>query len=189
MKDQRKKWSDEEHIKMNNGTHNIINNFDDIADKFYLPRIVEGSLRTEIAIHSAFFSQQPYAQDEIDKTWIAFLNRGIYHRPFSRVTLLARVQNAWYSLKEVSSMLHASEKTCRNIFAECRDLEMVDHKYEGNRLVIQSSQRGIDMYYRYVKSLYDVHNPMRKEYLKNIQEYQRLKKWGTYLEGSSKKFT
>tara|TARA_B100001057_G_scaffold344889_1_gene345955 strand:- start:633 stop:1157 length:525 start_codon:yes stop_codon:yes gene_type:complete len=165
---------------------NIIkNNFDDIADKFYLPRIVEGSLRTEIAIHTAFHSHQAYAEDDIDKTWITFLNRGIYHRPFSRVTLLAKVQNAWYTIQEVSSMLHANEKTVRNIFAECRDLKMVDHKYEGNRLVIQSSQRGLDMYYRYVKSLYDVHNPMRKEYLKNIQEYQRLKKWKTYLEDPS----
>ena len=164
---------------------NINNNFDGIADKFYLPRIVEGSLRTEIAIHSAFHSDQAYAQDDIDKTWIAFLNRGIYHRPFSRVALLAKVQNAWYTLREVSSMLHASEKTCRNIFAECRDLQMVDHKYEGNRLVIQSSQKGLDMYYRYVKSLYDVRNPMRKEYLKNIQEYQRLKKWKHYLEDPS----
>jgi succinylglutamate desuccinylase len=42
------------------------------------------------------------------------------------------------------------------------------------------------MYYRYVKGLYDVHNRMRKEFHKDILEYQRLKKWGKYLEDPSK---
>ena len=161
------------------------NNFNEVADNFYLPKIVEGSLLTEIEIHKQYFQTQVHVVDDVDRTWVAFLNRGIFHRPFSRETLLARVQERWQTFQEVSSNIEASEKTVRNIFAECRDLEMVDHKYEGNRIVIQASDRGLKMYYRYIKGLYDVHNRMRKEYLKNILEYQRLKKWGTYLEGST----
>ena len=157
------------------------NNFNDIADYFYLPRIVEGSLLTELAIHKQFFETQNHIVDDVDKKWVAFLNRGIFHRPFSRASLLARIKNKWYTLKEVSSMICANPKTVRNIFSECRDLEMIDHRTEGNRIVIQASEKGIDMYYRYVKSLYDIENRMRKEYLKHIQEYQRLKKWSKYL--------
>jgi hypothetical protein len=162
------------------------NSFNDIADNFYLPKIIEGSLLTELEIHKRYFETQNHVADEVDKIWVAFLNRGIFHRPFSRASLLARLKNKWYTLQEVSSMICANPKTVRNIFAECRDLEMIDHRNEGNRIVIQASKRGIDMYYRYVKGLYDVHNRMRKEYLKNILEYQRLKKWGKYLEDPTK---
>ena len=162
------------------------NNFSDVADNFYLPKIVEGSLLTEIAIHKQYFQRQVHVIDDVDRTWVAFLNRGIFHRPFSRETLLARVQGRWQTFQEISSNIEASEKTVRNIFAECRDLGMIDNRTEGNRIVIQASDRGLKMYYRYVKGLYDVHNRMRKEYLKNILEYQRLKKWAQYMEDPSK---
>ena len=162
------------------------NNFSDVADNFYLPKIVEGSLLTEIEIHKQYFQRQVHVIDDVDRTWVAFLNRGIFHRPFSRETLLARVQGRWQTFLEVSSNIEASEKTVRNIFAECRDLGMVDNRNDGNRIVIQASERGLKMYYRYIKGLYDVHNRMRKDFHKDILEYQRLKKWGNYLEDPTK---
>ena len=104
-----------------------------------------------------------------------WLNRGIFHRPFTRACLLAKIENRWYTMREVSSKISASPKTVRNIFAECRDLKSIDHRYHGNRLVLQASTRGVRMYYRYIKSLFENVLPLFDDYFRDMQEYQRLK--------------
>ena len=153
----------------------IQNNFDDIADKFYFPKILKRSIEFDLAVHKNLFEDKPHITDEIDEKWIAWLNRGIYHRPFTRATSLARVENTWYTLGAISTKIFASPKTVRNIFNECRDLGMVDCRHEGNRVVLQSSERGFRMWNRYTKAMISRVAVEFEDYFRDMQEYNRLK--------------
>ena len=99
----------------------IFNSPDDLAEYHYFPKILKRSLEFDLAVHKNLFIQKPHITDEIDEKWIKWLNRGIYHRPFTRATSLARAENTWYTLKEISDKIFASEKSVRNIFNQCRD--------------------------------------------------------------------
>ena len=38
---------------------------------------------------------------EKDRRWIGYLNKGIYYRVFSRVVLLAKVEDPWTDVLEI----------------------------------------------------------------------------------------
>ena len=153
----------------------IFNSPNDLAEYHYLPKILKRSLEFDLAVHKNLFEDKPHITDEIDKKWIDWLNRGIYHRPFTRATSLARAENRWYTLKEISTKINAAPKTVRNIFNDCRDLEMVDCRHEGNRVVLQSSERGFRMWKRYTKAMISRVAVEFEDYFRDMQEYKRLK--------------
>jgi len=153
----------------------ILNSTDDLAEYHYFPKILKRSLEFDLAVHKNLFEDKPHVTDEVDQKWLTFLNRGVYHRAFTRATTLARAENTWYTLKEISTRIFASEKTVRNIFAECRDLKMIDCKHDANRLVLQSSERGFRMWKRYTKAMISRIVVEFDDYFRDMQEYQRLK--------------
>ncbi len=153
----------------------IFNSPEDLAENHYFPKILKRSLEFDLAVHKNLFEDKPHVTDEVDQKWITFLNRGVYHRAFTRATSLARAENTWYTLKEISTKIFASEKTVRNIFAECRDLKMVDCKHDANRLVLQSSERGFRMWKRYTKAMISTITGQFDDYFRDMQEYNRLK--------------
>jgi|TARA_R100000455_G_C6237550_1_gene97376 hypothetical protein len=153
----------------------IFNSPDDLAECHYFPKILKRSLEFDLAVHRNLFEDKPHVTDEIDQKWIEWLNRGIFHRAFTRATSLARAENRWYTLKEISTKIFAAPKTVRNIFNECRDLEMIDWRHDGNRLVLQSSERGFRMWKRYTKAMISRIVVEFDDYFRDMQEYQRLK--------------
>ena len=78
-------------------------------------------------------------------------------------------------MKEISDKIFASEKSVRNIFNQCRDLEMIDWRHDGNRLVLQNSERGFRMWKRYTKAMIFTITHEFDDYFRDMQEYQRLK--------------
>ena len=153
----------------------IFNSPDDLAECHYFPKILKRSLEFDLAVHKKLFETKPHITDEIDDKWIKWLNRGIYHRPFTRATFLARAENTWYTLKAIATKINAAPKTVRNIFNECRDLRMIDWKHDGNRLVLQASDRGFRMWKRYTKAMISRVVVEFDDYFRDMQEYQRLK--------------
>ena len=153
----------------------IFNSPDDLAEYHYFPKILKRSLEFDLAVHKNLFEDKPHITDKIDQKWIEWLNRGIYHRPFTRATSLARAENRLYTLKAISTKINASPKTVRNIFNECRDLEMIDWRHDGNRLVLQASDRGFRMWKRYTRAMISSITHEFDDYFRDMQEYQRLK--------------
>ena len=78
-------------------------------------------------------------------------------------------------LGEISTKIFASPKSVRNIFNQCRDLKMVDYKHRGNRLVLQSTDRGFRMWKRYTRVMISTITQEFDDYFRDMQEYQRLK--------------
>ena len=52
---------------------------------------------------------------------------------------------------------------------------MVDHKYDGNRLILRSSDRGFRMWKRYTKAMISRVAVEFEDYFRDMQEYNRLK--------------
>ena len=153
----------------------IFDSPDDLAEYHYLPKILKRSLEFDLAVHKNLFEDKPHITDEIDDKWITFLNRGMYHRSFTRATSLARAENRWYTLGEISDKIFASPKSVRNIFNQCRDLKMIDYKHRGNRLILQSTDRGFRMWKRYTRLMISTITHEFDDYFRDMQEYNRLK--------------
>ena len=52
---------------------------------------------------------------------------------------------------------------------------MVDCRHEGNRVVLQSSERGFRMWKRYTKAMISRVSVEFEDYFRDMQEYNRLK--------------
>ena len=52
---------------------------------------------------------------------------------------------------------------------------MVDYKHRGNRLVLQSTDRGFRMWKRYTRVMISTITQEFDDYFRDMQEYQRLK--------------
>tara|TARA_A200000113_G_C8772559_1_gene324845 strand:+ start:342 stop:776 length:435 start_codon:yes stop_codon:yes gene_type:complete len=138
-----------------------------------LPRLVKKLLKRELEIHN-HQRQRPYALTEKDRKWIDYLNKGIFYRAFSRVVLLAKVEDRWTDILETSSMLGCSDKTTRKIHSEIRSLEMLETKIVNKKLYFRANHENLELYYRYLRTL---HNPLDsnlKSLLSECLEYLRL---------------
>ncbi len=153
----------------------IFNSPDDLAEYHYFPKILKRTLEFDLAVHKKLFETKPHIVDEIDGNWLAFLNRGVFHRAFTRAVSEARAKNTWYTLKEISSKIFSSEKSVRNIFNECRDSKMINWRHDGNRLILQANDRCFRVWKRYTRNIIFTITEEFDDLFRDMQEYQRLK--------------
>ena len=52
---------------------------------------------------------------------------------------------------------------------------MIDYKHRGNRLILQSTDRGFRMWKRYTRLMISTITHEFDDYFRDMQEYQRLK--------------
>lgn len=158
----------------------------DLHAKNFKP-ILEGlkwkAMRLNILREIATFKVQtemPHVQNEEQRKWLDFVNSGVYSRHFSRLCVLAGMDNVWLTLQDIITTLGANNKTARLNFQKARDVGMLDickEKQTSNSVLkFKGNEKIVAFYERYFDLVFDSETALFAETINTNYMIKELKK-------------
>ena len=124
-------------------------------------------------------TQKPHVQNEEEKKWLDFVNGGVYSRHFSRLCVLAGMDNTWLTLQDIITTLGTDPKTARLNFQKARDVKMLDickEKKSSNAVLkFKGNDKIVGFYERYFDFVFDSETALFAEALNTNYIIKELK--------------
>ena len=124
-------------------------------------------------------TQKPHVQNEEEKKWLDFVNGGVYSRHFSRLCVLAGMDNMWLTLQDIITTLGTDPKTARLNFQKARDVKMLDickEKKSSNAVLkFKGNDKIVGFYERYFDFVFDSETALFAEALNTNYIIKELK--------------
>lgn len=125
-------------------------------------------------------TEHPHVQNEEQRKWLDFVNGGVYSRHFSRLCVLAGMDNTWLTLQDIITTLGANDKTARLNFQKARDVRMLDICNEKSTpnavLKFKGNDRLVAFYERYFDIVFDSETELFAETLNTNYMIKELRK-------------
>tara|TARA_R100001510_G_scaffold53536_1_gene55227 strand:+ start:6164 stop:6700 length:537 start_codon:yes stop_codon:yes gene_type:complete len=124
-------------------------------------------------------NEKPHVQNEEQRRWLDFVNGGVYSRHFSRLCVLAGMDNTWLTLQDIVTTLGANDKTARLNFQKARDVDMLDickEKQTSNSVLkFKGNEKIVAFYERYFDLVFDSETALFAEALNTNYIIKELK--------------
>jgi len=119
-----------------------------------------------------------YGTNEAERKIVEYANSGTYTRAFSRLTIIARIQNRYINLANVITELGCSDKNAREMLLAYADLGAVEY-YERDkddrdqRLYFRATELSVKIYENYMHLLY-MDDPKIRDFLLDLTHFWRV---------------
>ena len=148
-----------------------------IVDQIELEAMKQGCKR-EIHVFN-IQHKRPHAETEKENKILDWVNGATYARVFSRVLILAKLENRWLTITDIITTLGANDKTTRLNYQKARDagvIEMpMDKGRDPNRLLFRGNIDAVLFYKKYFDLVYAIDDRCLDDHMKFLRMRKELR--------------
>ena len=148
-----------------------------VLDQIELEAMKQGCKR-EIHVFN-IQHKRPHAETDKENKILDWVNGATYARVFSRVLILAKLENRWLSITDMITTLGANDKTTRLNYQKARDAGVIevpsDENKDPNRLLFRGNSDAVVFYKKYFDLVYSIDDQCLDDHLKFLRMRKELR--------------
>ena len=148
-----------------------------VLDQIELEAMKQGCKR-EIHVFN-IQHKRPHAETDKENKILDWVNGATYARVFSRVLILAKLENRWLSITDMITTLGANDKTTRLNYQKARDAGVIevpeDENKNPNRLLFRGNIDAVVFYKKYFDLVYSIDDQCLDDHLKFLRMRKELR--------------